>query len=267
MKILLTFALENEFAPWRAMRDFRVAEFGQLTTHWTSIAGAAVVVVLTGAGPKQARTAMTKIMKEQEGINLCVSSGLAGALAASLRVGQVVAARSVLAESEVEADDRNLLLSSGPLVAFAQEAGATAVHRFYSADRVITRSEEKKHLGLHSDAVEMESFKVMFAAAEQGIPAIAIRSISDTADEDLPWDIDRIFTDEGQISMPRVLGEVLRHPGSVSSLVRLGQNSKTAATSLAHFLDGYIKLISQRYNKLEASAAQSDSAVSAKSFK
>lgn len=263
MKILVTFALENEFAPWRAMRDFRAAESGQLNTHLADIAGAEVVVVLTGAGPKQARAVATKIMKEQDAINFCVSSGLAGALAANLRVGQVVAARSVFAQSDGEDDDRNLLPRSEPLIDFAQEAGATAVNRFYSTDRVITRSERKKYLGRHSDAVEMESFEILFAAAENGIPAIAIRSISDTADEDLPLDMDRIFTDQGQVSIPRVLGEVVRHPGSVSSLIRLGQNSKTAATSLAHFLDGYIKLISERCNKLEASAGQSGTAANA----
>ncbi len=29
MRILVTFALENEFAPWRAMRDFRSAKLGE----------------------------------------------------------------------------------------------------------------------------------------------------------------------------------------------------------------------------------------------
>jgi hypothetical protein len=43
----------------------------------------------------------------------------------------------------------------------------------------------------------------------------------------------------------------------------LGQNGKTAATSLARFLDAYLKLISERYNKLEVSAAKSDGATSA----
>ena len=178
MKILVTFALENEFAPWRAMREFRSTESGDVAAYAAEIAGAEVVVVLTGAGPKRARAVATKIMKEQDSTNFCVSSGLAGALAANLRVGQIVAARSVFAERAAEDDARNMLPGSEPLLAFALEAGATAVNRFYSADHVITRSAEKKAMGEHSDAVEMESFEIMVAAAENGIPAIAIRSIA-----------------------------------------------------------------------------------------
>jgi nucleoside phosphorylase len=263
MRILVTFALKNEFAAWRAIRDFRADESGQIVTHLAEVAGSEVIVVLTGAGPRQARAVAAKIMSEQEEINCCISSGLAGALVANLRVGQVVAARSVFSERDGDDGTDNLLSASGPLLEFAQEAGATAVDRFYSADRVITRSDEKKYLGLHADAVEMESFEVMFAAAENGIPAIAVRSISDAAEEDLPLDMDRIFTDTGQVSIPKVLGEVVLHPGSVPGLVRLGQKSKLAATSLAHFLDDYIKLVSDRYNKLEANAAQSGSAANA----
>ena len=141
--------------------------------------------------------------------------------------------------------------SSAPLLTFAAENGATVVEQFFSAVRVVGRAEEKRHLGAHSDAVEMESFEVLLESAASGIPAIAIRVISDTVDEDLPLDMNRIFTDEGQVSIPRVLGQVALHPGSVPDLVRLGQNSKAAAESLAGFLDKYIATVSQRFQTLE----------------
>ena len=109
------------------------------------------------------------------------------------------------------------------------------VEQFYSAVRVVGRAEEKRHLGERSDAVEMESFEILLESAAYGIPAIAIRAISDSVDDDLPLDMNRIFTDEGQVSIPRVLGQVALHPTSVPDLVRLGQNSKAAAESLARF--------------------------------
>ena len=52
MTILVTFALENEFAPLRTMRKFRSEKWGQVTAYVTGIGGADVGVVLTGAGPK-----------------------------------------------------------------------------------------------------------------------------------------------------------------------------------------------------------------------
>ena len=46
-----------------------------------------------------------------------------------------------------------------------------------------------------------------------------------------------IFTDDGQVSMPRVLAQVALHPAVDSGLMRLGRNSKRAAESLGEFLD------------------------------
>ncbi len=254
MRILVTFALENEFAPWRAMRKFHAEEWGPATVYVTEIGGADVGVVLTGAGPKLARIVATKVMSHQDEINVCISSGLAGALRPELRVAQIVTPRAIFTEPVNVEEITNLIEPSGTLLTFAAESGATLVDRFYSAGRVVARSEEKRLWGKQASAVEMESFDILSVAAESGIPAVAIRSISDTVDEDLPLDMNRIFSDEGQVSLPRVIGEVVRNPGSVPSLVRLGQNAKAAAESLARFLDGYVALIAEKYKELEAEA-------------
>ena len=255
MKILVTFALENEFAPWHAMRKFRAGNWGEANVYSAEIGYAEVGVVLTGAGPRQAHTQAAKVFgSDPDAINLCVSAGLAGALKPNYQVGQVLAARSLRTEAVRDDLKKNVLESSAPLLSFAAECGATVVDQFYSAERVVGRSEEKRHLGEHSDAVEMESFEVLLESAAYGIPAIAIRAISDSVDDDLPLDMNRIFTDEGQVSIPRVLGQVALHPGSVPDLVRLGQNSKAAARSLADFLDKYITTVSQRFQILEQRA-------------
>jgi adenosylhomocysteine nucleosidase len=252
MKILVTFALENEFAPWRAMREFRGGKWGDADVYRAQIGTAEVGVILTGAGPKQAHLEAAKILgSDPDSINLCVSSGLAGALKPDYQVGQVLAARSVRTEAELTDPSSNPQVSTAPLLSFAAECGATVVGQFYSAERVVGRSEEKRHLGEHSDAVEMESFEVLLESAAFGIPAIAIRAVSDSVDDDLPLDMNRIFTDEGQVSIPRVLGQVALHPTSVPDLVRLGQNSKAAAEALARFLDKFIAAVAERFQGLE----------------
>lgn len=256
MKILVTFALENEFAPWRAIREFRPEKWGEATAYVAQIGDANVGVVLTGAGPKQAGLEASKVIwGEHDSIAACISSGLAGSLKPEYPIAQILAARTVRSESSVRADlTTRVLQSSAALISFAAEFGANVVDQFYSADRVVSRSEEKRHLGARADAVEMESFEILLESAAFGIPAVAIRSISDTVDEDLPLDMNRIFSDAGQVSLPRVIGEVVRNPGAVPSLVRLGQNSKAAADSLARFLDGYVALVAERYKGLEAQA-------------
>jgi adenosylhomocysteine nucleosidase len=252
MRILVTFALENEFAPWHAMRKFRPGKWGEVNVYRAEVGFAEVGVVLTGAGPKQAHSEGAKVLgSDPESINLCVSSGLAGALKSQYQIGQILAARSVRTEAELTDPSSNPLASSAPLLSFAEECGATVVEQFYSAVRVVGRAEEKRHLGEHSDAVEMESFEILLESAAYGIPAIAIRAISDTVDDNLPLDMNRIFTDEGQVSIPRVLGQVALHPASVPDLLRLGQNSKAAAESLAPYLDKFVACISERFQTLE----------------
>ncbi len=86
---------------------------------------------------------------------------------------------------------------------------------------------------------------MLFEARTDGIPAVAIRSISDTVDEDLPLDMNEVFTESGEVSMPRVLGQVAMRPQSLPALVRLGRKSKQAAESLAEFLDRYIVALSK----------------------
>jgi len=255
MRILVTFALENEFAPWRAMRKFRRGFWGRTEVQFAEIGGSEVGVILTGAGSGQIARRLLEVMRnETDALSVCISSGLAGALKGEFGIGQVLAARAVLSERAEELT-RGLLKSSGALVSFAGDCGATIVDRFYTASRVITTSEEKRALSEMAEAVDMESFEVLHGASSSGVPAIAIRAISDTAGEDLPLDLNRVFTNNGEVSVPRVLGQVTLHPGAVPGLVKLGQQSKRAAESLAQFLDRYVATLAERARNLEVRAA------------
>jgi adenosylhomocysteine nucleosidase len=253
MKILITFALETEFAPWRKIREFRVANHGATDAYVAEIPGAEIMVVLTGAGPRQAAKEASKAIRaESDSLGVCISSGLAGALRPEYNIGQILAARSVFSEVPREDSSSQLLPSSEPLLSFAEEQGATAVEKFYTAVRVIANADEKRYLGETADAVEMESFEIFREAAANGIPAVAIRAISDAAGEGLPAGMDGIFSDEGQVSISRVVGQVARHPQSIPGLVKLAQQSKVAAESLAPFLDRYVERLVRRVNPLES---------------
>ncbi|HTS13659.1 MAG TPA: hypothetical protein VMH00_16185 [Candidatus Limnocylindrales bacterium] len=252
MKVLVTFALETEFAPWRAMRRFRPAKWGQAEAFFAQIGAAEVGVVLTGVGPKQAATRAAQVMRSDfDSVGLCISSGLAGAVRPAYQIAQVLAARTIRAEDAPERAEGGTLKSSDALLSFAEECGATPVGQFYSASRVIGRAEEKQHIGHVADAVEMESFEILREAAAAGIPAIALRAISDLSTENLPLDMGDLLNSEGKVSIPRVVGQVALHPTALPDLVKLGQNSKRAAESLAQFLDRYIATVADRTAALE----------------
>lgn len=257
MKILVTFALENEFAPWRTMHKFRESTWGKADVFSTEISGADVRVLLTGVGQRPARLALSKIAWGESGaLEYCISSGLAGGLRPEYLIAQVVAAREIASEGVRDGNgDPEVTSSSASLVSFASECGATVVNRFYSAERAIGRPDEKKHLGKGADAVEMESFEILAAAADAGIPGVAVRAVSDTSEEPLPLDMNEIFSDEGRLSIARVAGQVAMHPQALPGLVKLGQQSKKAAESLAQFLDRYIARIAVSAQPIEVKAA------------
>jgi adenosylhomocysteine nucleosidase len=235
MRILVTFAVEAEFAPWRKLRQFVKQTDGSAEYFAARIGEANVNVVLTGVGGRNAWLETTKTVWDGD-VDVCVSSGLAGALRPEYQLGDILAAKEVQAISW-----KRVVASDANLIQLAQEHGARAVGSFYSADRVISSASEKRELGRMADAVEMESGEVLYEASAFGAKVIAIRGISDAADEDLPLDFNRVMTPAGEVSIPKVLGEVVRHPMSAPALVRFGKQSRMAAEKLSVFMDRYLE--------------------------
>jgi adenosylhomocysteine nucleosidase len=235
MRILVTFAVEAEFAPWRKLRQFEKQTEGAAEYFVTRIGGANVNVLLTGVGGKSAWLETTRIVWDGD-VDICISSGLAGALRAEYQLGDILAAKQVQAMRW-----KRVVASDPTLIQLAEEHGAQAVASFYSADRVISSASEKRELGSAADAVEMESGEVLYEASAFGAKVIAIRGISDAVDENLPLDFNRVVTLAGEVSIPKVLGEVVRHPMSAPALMRFGKQSRMAAEKLGTFLDRYIE--------------------------
>jgi nucleoside phosphorylase len=237
VKILVTFALENEFAPWRKLAGFQcVAATDADRCYRAQIGDAEVKVVITGMGKFAAQQAMRVAFEEVP--DFCITSGLAGALKAEYGAGDVLVARQV---SEIKSG--RALLSDDELVRLASESGAKVVERFLVSEKVITTVEEKQRLGASGDAVEMEGAYVLAAAARKGIRSVAIRSVSDTVDRDLPLDFDRVMDERGRVSIRKVAGQVVSRPSRIGGLIRLAHDSERAAGKLADFLDDFVRAI------------------------
>jgi adenosylhomocysteine nucleosidase len=237
MKILVTFALENEFAPWRKMRRFERVSLGGCDQAYQAKVGLVDVrVVLTGAGCFAVQRSLEQALQEE--LDVCIASGLAGALKPAYRPGAVLAARTV-----ADVNGTRLLPSDAELISRAGESGAGIVEKFLVSDRVVSTTEEKKALGGSGDAVDMESLHILAAAAREDIPAVAIRAISDGVESSLPLDFDRAFNERGAVSVPRVLRQIVARPHRIGGLLRLAHESARAAAALANFLDAYVQRV------------------------
>jgi len=239
MKVLVTFAVEAEFAPWRKLRQFSESNVGDIRAYSAQMRDGELIVLLTGVGGRRAWAEATKVIWDGN-VDVCISSGLAGALREKHRPGDVLAAREVHATNW-----KKVIPSDIALLELANACGARIADAFYSVDRILVRSSEKSELRAKADAVEMESGDIMLEAVAFGAKVIAIRGISDAVEEDLPLDFNRSMSESGEVSLPKVLAQVAAHPGSIPALIRFGRQSRNAAQKLAIVLDVCIqKLVS-----------------------
>lgn len=208
-------------------------------TFVARVGDADVRVVLTGAGRFAAQRAMDHAFSEKP--DVCIASGLAGALKADYLPGQVLVARSVanLAGTRV-------VFGHTELISLAIKSGAKVAAKLFASERAIGTAKEKQQLGASGDAVDMESLYVLVAAGQRSVPAVAIRAISDAVDADLPLDFDRVFDEQGNVSIAKVLGQVVLKPHRIAGLLRLANDSERAAGELAAFLDKYIQTLSSQ---------------------
>ena len=246
MKILVTFAVDAEFAPWRKLRPFSESAAAGVKTYATRFANTELTVLLTGVGGRKAWAEATKLIWDAN-IDVCISSGLAGSLRTEHRVGDILAAREVHATSW-----NKVIPSDAALLKLAAASGAKIANAFHSVNRVLVRSEEKRELGAKADAVEMESGDILLEAVAFGAKVIAIRGISDGVEENLPLDFNRVNTDSGDISIRRVLLEAARHPASIPALIKFGLQSHKAAAKLACFLDAYVQQLTNTVSPKKA---------------
>src|SRR5258706_8425717 len=239
MRILVTFAVEAEFAPWRKLRTLQTAQLEGLEMFQCQVGRATVDCVVTGMGMENARRSAEIAMSATH--TVCIASGFAGSLRPAHKVGHILAARAVqqLGKAKTIECSRNLFMA-------AYENKAIEAKMFLTTDKVIGTTEEKRLLAPFADAVDMESFATLSVAKRKNLPAVAIRVISDRFDEDMPANISTTVDQRGRVKIGGVVKHVASHPLQLPALIRLGRQSHTSAQALCHFLEAFIKELSFR---------------------
>ena len=233
VKILITFALDMEFAPWRGLREFSKIPADGLGIYESKLNGTEARVLLTGVGFANARQAARAALEWRP--DICISSGLAGSLRKEIEIAQVCAAREV-----VELETGRKTIADPELLSIAETQKAAIIEKLLTSAEMVLSTQGKSRLGKMAEAVEMESFAVMNEAAGLGIPSIAIRAISDAADENLPMDFGKVLDENGTVQVSKVAREIARAPHKVPAVIRLARRSSAASKRLAEFLDGYV---------------------------
>ena len=240
MRVLVTFAVDAEFAPWRRQHRFQKLNGGAADAHCSHIGNAEVCVLLTGIGCRKAWVQATRVIWPGN-MDICISSGFAGSLRPAYVAGDILVAREVRAQTP-----GMTFQSDKPLVELATECGAKPVGVFLTLDHVVVEAAQKRRLGVEADAVEMESASVLCEAASLGARSVAIRAISDSVGEDLPINFNRITSKSGDVDILRAFGEIMamKLAGGLS-FFRFFQQTRQARENLAEFLSQYVERMAQ----------------------
>jgi len=248
MKVLVTFAVEAEFAPWRRRHSFELVEMPTptgLKSHYLYrgvVLGNNVDVLLTGIGWEESKTENRPCYVLRELLKLkpevCVSSGLAGGLALDLQAGDVVAARALSLRAGGDAIHCN-----ANLVRLAENAGAHVKRMQLTETHIVSEASAKASLAAFGDFVDMEGYYILQIVGGTRIPGISVRAISDTREDSLPSGIEKVVNREGHIQTLPLLKLLLRRPSQIPTLVDFGSKSKGAAVALADFLDRFLEIL------------------------
>lgn len=248
MSLIVTFAIEQEFAPWRRLRRFDATVVCGERCYRAAFSGQQVFITFTGIGAP--RIEHLRALVEQSGAGAAIVTGLAGGLNPIWQSGDVLAAEAISEPSRLEAARSDL-----SLLQMASQCGAKTVPRFVTVDEIVRTREEKARLSQMADAVEMESAHVMKELARNGIPALAMRAIADTAATDLPCDFGAATDAKGEVRMSSVAGELARKPRNLPSAIRFGVLSRRAARNLAEHLVRFAQIWSVQYRQAEKSVS------------
>jgi len=186
-------AMRQELTPFlKRVGRYRRSSIDAFPLYRFTLFGRECLLIECGIGLKRAAHAARTLCARFHP-RLLISFGVAGALTSDLRVGDVAAVQWVC-HLEDGTPGRLQALTHWSVAACEVAVRALAARgaRLLSGTAVSTRGEPNFRLPagkLDCPVLEMETAGIAEAAAEHAVPLLALRSISDTADEPLPFAI------------------------------------------------------------------------------
>jgi hopanoid-associated phosphorylase len=187
---------------------------------------------ITCAGANTERAYQLAGTLVENGCDVLVSFGIAGALGPTLNPGDLVFPNSVL-----DADGNTYKIDTTWRETVISHLKAIKINSngpLFGSEKIISTAREKQDFNqtLGAVAVDMESLGVAKAADENTIPFIVIRAISDAAGQNLPTATFNAIDEKGNIQTAKILGKLAKNPRDIANLIKLASNSRRAFASL-----------------------------------
>ena len=224
-------AMEEEIGALRTrLRAARRMRVGRSDLVFGRLEGVPVLVARTGDGAENAARGAA-VLFDRFPVRGAVVVGISGGLSPALEPGTLLAARDIIEDGRAAPPPDAVWL--GRLL---RDTGATPATFVSSRDLLCTaRAKQEAYASLPQGSVasvDIESAAFARAAAGRGIPYVALRAVSDPAEESLPLDFNGLRVGSGGIDRRRVALRALRRPGLVVPLWRLRRRASLCSEAL-----------------------------------
>jgi adenosylhomocysteine nucleosidase len=238
----LVAAMPEEIGPLLKMVDGVTREsVGGFPLYRFTYGAENICLVESGMGPQRAAAATTALIAAAAP-GLIINFGFAGGVTNGLATGDIAVASGAadcstsgvtsLPGISERHRERAIALLNGRR---ADGGYRSVLATFLTAGQIQNKRELAARLpgGSGEYLLDMETTAVVRTAVAAGIPVLAVRAISDGANEELGFSIDE-FTDETMtVRIGKVLKTVARKPWIIPQLIRLAGNVRLAGAHLA----------------------------------
>ncbi len=246
----LVAAMPEEIRPLlRRSGEYRRERIGGFDLYRFSLGDRDAALIESGIGAARAAEA-AGILIDTVSPGVVVSFGFAGAVLPGQAVGDIILAERLLYFREGRfAEQRGVSPELAEMLAgvLREECSGNAflVHRgtLVTTGEIVAKRKLAGLLpaGTTTPAVEMETAAVARVAAGKGIPLVAVRAVSDGAEEELDFSIEEFTDSTMNISAWKVLRTLIAKPRILPQLFRLARNSGKAGDNLAVALSALLE--------------------------
>ena len=237
--ILVFCAFGAEYAPLRARLKNPIAlDHATLRGASGTLGKTKTALVVSGVGIRRARQTAVLALDYLRDVDGVIITGVAGGLHGDLKIGDLVIGDRLLLRREDEfAASHTVEIGSSRVDALvATLTGARIAHTrgaMLTSRRAIVSAADKlrAHTALGAIAVDMESAVIAQEAASREIPFVCLRTIMDTAAQNL--DGAMLADEDGRVRIGAAARALLRNPRMIGASLRLMRNLRAATTSMA----------------------------------
>jgi len=224
----------------------RVAKIGGVRCCTAETPHVSVTLIQTGAGIQNALNVSEEVLRASQW-DLAISSGFAGALIPSC-IGALVLPNTVVLQPFDTAEC--LGLSSFPCSVEYHQIVSQVIEVIQphlvsgvlvTVPWIVWSVSEKRSIAetFQASALDMESAGIAERAAEQNIPFLVIRTVTDLQDENLPEEFNLFLSPSTW-----ALGtwRIISQPAHWAKLFQLRQQMKVASRQLTSFFDAFFSI-------------------------